>query len=44
MDRDVNFLECDSVAEANAVDLSLYRFECYSESRGVYIFIKRRGK
>jgi len=38
-----NFIECDSVEKANLVDISKYRFESYSESRGVYIFIKRRG-
>lgn len=36
-------LECKTKAEGNAVDLSRYRYEAYSESRG-YIFIRRGGK
>jgi len=38
-----NFIEASTVEEANAVDLTIYRFERYSETKGAYIFIKRRG-
>ena len=38
-----NFMECKTAEEANKVDLSIYRFERYSETKGVYIFVKRRG-
>ena len=38
-----NFIEVGSVEEANAVDLTKYRFERYSETKDVYIFIRRRG-
>lgn len=38
-----NFVECQSAEEANKVDLTVYRFERYSETKGVYIFVKRRG-
>ena len=34
----VNFLEMDSVAEANLVNLNDYTFVCFSESRQKYIF------
>lgn len=36
------FLECRTVEEANAVDLTEYRFERYSESRDRYLFVRRR--
>jgi len=38
-----NFIEAKTVEEANRIDLKVYRFEAFSETRGVYIFIKRRG-
>jgi hypothetical protein len=38
-----NFIECVSVEMANKVDMELYRFERFSESRG-YIFARRKGK
>jgi len=44
MVEDPNFFEARSVEEANGVDLNLYRFERYSETRDVYIFVKRRAK
>jgi len=37
-----NFLEVDSVLEANKVNLEVYRFERFSETRQKYIFIKRK--
>lgn len=37
-------IEAKSAAEANAINKDLYRFEKYSETRDVYIYIKRRGK
>ena len=40
---EVNFVECSSVEDANRVDLSVYRLERFSETKGVYIFVKRRG-
>lgn len=38
----LNFLECSSVEDANLVDLSVYRFERYSEGRGAWLFVARR--
>lgn len=40
----VNFLELDSVDQANSVDLSVYRFERFSETRNKYLFVKRKEK
>ena len=37
-------IEARSEEEANSVNLEEYRFERYSETRDVYIFIKRGGK
>lgn len=36
-----NFIEATTVDEANSVDLSVYRFERFSDTRGVYIFVRR---
>lgn len=40
--KELNFKEAKNVDEANAIDLDIYRFEAYSQTRDVYIFIKRR--
>ena len=37
-----NFIECKSAEEANQINLDEYRFERYSNTRDVYIFVKRR--
>ena len=37
-------LELRTREEANRVDLDVYRFDGYSESRDCYIFVRRRGK
>jgi hypothetical protein len=39
-----NFLEIESLENANAVDLSIYSFVKFSDSRNSYIFKKRHGK
>jgi len=39
-----NFIECETVNQANSVDLAVYRFVTYSEKRGLYIFMKRMRK
>lgn len=39
-----NFIEVETVEEANAIDLSEYYFDHFSDSRNRYIFAKRRGK
>ena len=36
-----NFLELTTAEEANNVDLNIYRFERYSDSKRAYIFVKR---
>ena len=36
-----NFVECQTVDDANNLDLTVYRFERFSDSRGVYIFVRR---
>jgi len=36
------FLEIQSTDEANDVDISKYRLERYSETRGAWLFVKRR--
>ena len=38
-----NFIEVGTADEANRIDLTQYRFERYSDTRGVYIFVKRRS-
>ena len=43
MTKDDNFLEIADVNEANKVDLTIYRLERFSETKGCYIFVKRRG-
>ena len=42
MNIESNFIECSDVETANKVDLKVYRFERYSETKGCYIFVKRR--
>ena len=39
-----NFIECFTVDEANQVDQDVFRFERFSETKGVYIFVRRRGR
>lgn len=36
--------EAKTAEEANGIDLDKYRFERFSESKGVYIFVKRKDK
>lgn len=36
------FVERDNVEDANKVNMKIYRFERYSQSRDVYIFVKRK--
>lgn len=36
-------VECRTKEEANDVDLTVYRFHRYSETRDVYIFVLRRA-
>jgi len=38
-----NFLEVKDLNEANEVNMEVFRFERFSESRDRYIFVKRRG-
>lgn len=40
----VNFIEVESVDEANRIDLNVYRFDRYSETKNRYIFVRRAGK
>jgi len=39
-----NFLECKTVEEANAMDLTKYTFIKFSDTRDCYMFKKRAGK
>lgn len=39
--KKINFLELKDVDEANAVDLSVFRFERFSESRNAWLFVRR---
>jgi hypothetical protein len=39
-----NFLEIESVDKANQVDLQIYTFVKYSDTRSRYIFKRRVGK
>jgi hypothetical protein len=43
MERNEFIKECKTVEEANGVDQTRFRFEKYSETRDVYIFVRRRG-
>ena len=40
----MNFLEIELLEDANNVNLEVYRFERFSETRNKYLFVKRRGK
>lgn len=40
--KDVNFIEVSNVDEANEINLDEYRFERYSDTKNVYILVKRR--
>ncbi len=40
----INFIECDTVEEANRIDLEIYSFVRFSESRQKYIFKIREKK
>jgi len=42
MKNDKMFLEVADLEIANNVDLSVYRFERFSDKRNVYIFVKRK--
>ena len=37
-----SFVEAKTIEQANSVNLDIYRFERFSESKGVYIFVRRR--
>lgn len=39
-----NFKECKTVEEANSMDLALYTFVKFSDTRDCYIFKKRAGR
>ena len=39
-----NFVEVETAEEANNIDLSIYRFERFSDTKNCYIFVKRKGK
>jgi len=36
-----NFIEVETEQEANSINMNIYRFETFSETKGKYIFIKR---
>jgi hypothetical protein len=40
---ETNFIEAKTVEEANQIDLAVYTFVTFSDSRGCYIF-KRRAR
>ena len=42
MDMDNNFIEIFDVREANKIDLKIYTFVRFSETRNKYIFKKRQ--
>jgi hypothetical protein len=37
-------IEARSVEEANRIDTDKYRFERYSETKSVYIFVRRKDR
>lgn len=39
-----NYLEIESVEDANRVDMEVYRLERFSDTRNAFIFVRRRGK
>jgi len=41
---ETNFLEVETVEEANRIDLKVYSFVKFSGTRNRYIFKKRAGK
>jgi hypothetical protein len=40
----INFIECDTVEEANKLDLDIYTFVKFSETRQKYIFKIRENR
>jgi len=40
----INFMEIELVEDANKVNLELFRFERFSESRNKYLFVRRAKK
>lgn len=42
IEEQLTFLEKDTLDDANDVDMSVYRFERFSDSRNKYIFVKRQ--
>jgi hypothetical protein len=40
----INFIECDTVEEANKLDLDIYTFVKFSEKRQKYIFKIRENR
>jgi len=44
MENKPNFLERETIEEANAVDLNIYSFVKFSDTRNVYIFKRRARK
>jgi len=41
---ETNFIECKTVEEANSIDMNVYSFIKFSDTRDCYIFKKRAGK
>jgi len=41
---DTNFVECKTIEEANSIDMHMYSFIKFSDTRDCYIFKKRAGK
>lgn len=44
MNTELNFIECESVDDANKIDMDVYCLVCYSDSKNRYIFKRRKGK
>lgn len=39
-----NFIEVSNIDDANTVDMDVFRFERFSDTKGAYIFVRRRGQ
>ena len=42
--NDAFIIEAKTEEEANEVNMVVYRFERFSETKGAYIFVRRRDK
>lgn len=40
----INFIECSSIDDCNKIDMDIFAFIDYSQTRDKFLFKRRRGK